>query len=120
MLNGASDSLEGRMRQAICLPARARLLWQHWAVVASMLALISMLVATVAHVHASSAIDDDNCLVCNLAFDTLDEIPLEPVVMETPAATHYYYLLVSPTPTLLHVSTPAAPAGCGPPPRLSA
>jgi hypothetical protein len=124
MLNGASNRLKGLARHGTCLPAPARRLWQHWVVVASMLALMSMLVAAVAHEHTSSAIDDDSCLVCNLAFDTLDEIPVEPVVTETPAAAHYYTLLVPASPSLVQVATPAAPAGCGPPPlpasRLSA
>ena len=119
MLFNVRHQLKGLARQGKLLPVRARARWQMGVAFVSMVALVVMLFAAVSHHHASRAIDDDNCIVCNLAFDTLDDVPVPSLVVETPALTNFYYLLVSTPPSLVDVFHPVSPPSCGPPPLFA-
>ena len=113
MSQSAIQQLAVRSKQGKHIPARV--LW-HWMVASvTMLTLVVMLFAATSHVHATGALDDDACVVCNLAFDSLDDVPVVPTVVIKPAVTNFYYLLVSTPPSLVDVFHPISPPSCGPP-----
>ncbi len=116
MLCTVRHHLTGLANQATLLPARARARWQAGVALVSMLTLVVMLFAAVSHQHASGALDEDDCIVCNLAFDTLDDIPAAPLVAEPSAPANFYYLLVSTPPSMVDLFHPVSPPSCGPPP----
>jgi hypothetical protein len=109
----------GLAKQAKLLPARARAWWLAGVTLVSMLALVVMLFAAVSHQHASGAPDEDDCIICNLAFDALDHVPNIPAVVEIPTSATFYYLLVSMPTTLVDVFRSISPPGCGPPSLLA-
>jgi hypothetical protein len=118
MFNSMRTELKGPAKRGALLPARALALWRMGIVLLSMLTLIVMLFATVSHQH-TAAVSDDDCIVCNLAFDTLDDVPVPLQMVEMAAVTNFYYLLFWAPPSLVDAFHSVSPPSCGPPPVLA-
>jgi hypothetical protein len=115
MLYSVRQQLRGLAYQRKLLPARAHAPWQLCVAWVSMLTLLVVLLAAAGHQHRAVALDDENCIVCDLAFDSMDDIPAAPVVADMAAVFNFYYLLISEQPSRVDVFHPLSPPSCGPP-----
>lgn len=114
MFRSALNRTTGIANHGNLLPVRAAAAWRTGVVLLSMVALLLMLFAAVSHHHDTAASEDD-CIVCNLAFDTLDQIPAPVAAPEAAAVAKFYYLHIATPPSLVVVFHPVAPPSCGPP-----
>lgn len=115
MFNSLRNRLTGLAQRGAQLPVPARAGWQRWATMLSMLALLVMLFAAGSHQHAYGGADEDNCIVCTLAFDTLDQIPVIPALVESQQLANFYYVRVATPSSLIDVFHSIPPPSCGPP-----
>ena len=113
-LDAVHHHLPGRAQQAM-LPARTRTWWQVGVALLSMAMLVITLFAALSHQHESGALNEDDCIVCNLAVDLFDDVPVTPVAVAW-VPLNYYYLLVATAPSPVDLIRRVAPSNCGPPP----
>lgn len=114
MFRSAPNRTTGIANQGNALPVRVAAAWRMGVVLLSMVALLLMLFAAISHHHDTAASEDD-CIVCNVAFDTLDEMPAPVAAIEAAAVANFFYLHIATPPSLVDVFHPVAPPSCGPP-----